>query len=154
MRCFFRESDMATDRQTRFYDITDEILNYVAESQIRNGQIIIQPLHTTIGIYLNEGEERLMKDFENFLLKKIPFENNYLHDDIGKRKDFCPSDEPINAHSHLKSAFFSNPVISLVIAKGELRLGTYQRILLAEFDGPCPRIHKTRRRYAISIIGE
>lgn len=152
MKCFFRGCDLATGKQTRFYDITDEILNYVAESRIKNGHLLIQPLHTTVGIYLNEGEKRLLNDFENFLLKKVPLEDNYLHDDIELRED-CPPDEPINCHAHLKSAFFSNPSVSLIIFDWKLQIGKYQRILFAEFDGPCPRKHKSRRRYAVSIIG-
>ena len=154
MRCFYRKSNLATNRQTKIYDITDEIINYVAESTIKNGHMVIQPLHTTVGIYLNEAEERLIEDFKIFLKKQVPINNNYLHDDIKKRTDNCPPDEPINAHSHLKTTFYSNPMISLIIFGGKLQLGKYQRILLVEFDGPTPRKHKNKREYAISIIGE
>jgi secondary thiamine-phosphate synthase enzyme len=153
MRCFFRECHLTTDKQTKVYDLTDEIINYVLESKIKNGHIVIQPLHTTVGIYINENEKRLLTDFKNFLIRKVPFENDYMHDDIELRED-CPSDEPLNCHSHLKSVFFSNPSISMIIFGGKLQMGKYQRILFAEFDGPCPRTHKSKRRYAVSIIGE
>ncbi len=171
MRCFFRECDLTTRSLTEIYDLTDEIINYIAESQIKNGQIVIQPMHTTVGIFLNENEPRLVRDFKRELNKRVPFslstsnrhdpsvpddsgdpDSGYLHDDIHKRDD-RPSDEPINCHSHLKSAFFSNPSLSLIIFGGRLQMGKYQRILFGEFDGPCPRKHKTRRRYAVSIIG-
>lgn len=152
MKCFFRMSDLVTGDLTEFRDLTDEIINYVAESGIKNGHVLIQPMHTTVGIYLNEAEPRLLRDFEKELTKRVPFECGYLHDDIDKRMD-CPPDEPINCHAHLKSAFFSNPSLSLIVFGGKLQMGMYQRILLAEFDGPCPRKHKSRRRYAVSIIG-
>lgn len=152
MRCFFKKCDMATNGPTKIYDITDEIINYVAESRIKNGHMIIKPLHTTVGIYINEEEKGLLSDFEKYLDNKVPPENGYLHDDIENRED-CPNDEPINCHSHIKSAFFSNPSVSLIIFGGQLQLGKYQRLLFAEFDGPCPRKHKSRRRYAVSIIG-
>lgn len=152
MRCFFRVCDMATRGLTEIHDLTDEIINYIRESKIKNGHILIQPMHTTVGIYLNEAEPRLLEDFTRELGNRVPIKGEYLHDDIEKRSD-CPSDEPINDHSHLKSAFFSNPSLSLIIFGGKLQIGKYQKILFAEFDGPCPRKHKTRRRYAISIIG-
>ena len=152
MRCFFRVCDLVTRELTEIYDLTDEIINYVAESKIKNGHLLIQPMHTTVGIFLNEAEPRLIRDFARELGARVPFKGDYLHDDIHKRED-CPSDEPINCHSHLKSAFFSNPSLSLIIFGGKLQLGRYQRILFGEFDGPCPRKHKTRRKYAVSIIG-
>ncbi len=152
MRCFFRMCDLATGGLTEIHDLTDEIINYIAESKIKNGHLLIQPMHTTVGIYLNEAEPLLLKDFERELDARVPFSNDYLHDDIDKRLD-CPPDEPINCHSHLKSVFFSNPSLSLVVFGGKLQLGRYQKILMAEFDGPCPRKHKTRRRYVVSIIG-
>ncbi|MCK4997699.1 secondary thiamine-phosphate synthase enzyme YjbQ [Candidatus Pacearchaeota archaeon] len=153
MRCFFRISDLTTKELTEIHDLTDEITNYVLESKIKNGHLLIQPMHTTVGIYLNEGEPRLIKDFILEINKRIPIRRKYLHDDIDKRKD-CPPDEPINCHSHLKAALFSNPSLSLIIFGGKLQMGKYQRILMSEFDGPCPRKHKSKRRYAISIIGD
>ena len=48
----------------------------------------------------------------------------------------------------------SYPSLSLIIFGGKLQMGKYQRILMSEFDGPCPRKHKSKRRYAISIIGD
>lgn len=152
MKCFFKKCDMSTGGPTKIYDITDEIINYIAESRIKNGHIIIQPLHTTVGIYLNESEKGLLLDFESYLKEKVPSRNEYLHDDIESRED-CPNDEPINCHSHIKSALFSNPSLSLIIFGGQPQLGKYQRILFTEFDGPCPRQHKSKRKYAVSIIG-
>jgi len=152
MRCFFRVGDLVTRDLTEVHDLTDEIINYVAESRIKNGHVLIQPMHTTVGIWLNEGEPRLVRDFKKGVDERVPFEGNYFHDDIDKRLD-CPPDEPINCHAHLKSAFLSNPSLSLVVFGGKLQLGRYQRILFGEFDGPCPRKHKTRRKWIISIIG-
>jgi secondary thiamine-phosphate synthase enzyme len=145
--------DLVTRELTEIHDLTDEVINYVLESNIKNGHVLIQPMHTTVGIYLNEGEPRLIRDFERGLDKRVLLEDGYLHDDIDKRLD-CPPDEPINGHAHLKSAFFSNPSLSLAVFNGELQVGKYQRILFGEFDGPCPRKHKTRRRYVVSIIGD
>jgi secondary thiamine-phosphate synthase enzyme len=143
---------LATGGQTEFFDLTDEVLNYVAESGIKNGHVLIQPLHTTVGIFLNDGESRLIQDFEREVCDRVVLDKGYLHDDIEGQLG-CSSGEQANCHSHLKSAFFSNPSLSLVVFGGRLQLGKYQRILFAEFNGPCPREHKSRRRYAVSIIG-
>ncbi len=154
MKYFVKEGNLQTEAEDKFYDITEEIQKFVDESGIQNGHILIQPLHTTVGIFLNEGEERLLKDFVNYLSKQAIKGDNYMHDDIELRKDNCPPDEPVNGHSHMRAACYSNPSLSLILHKGKIQLGTYQRILFAEFDGPCPRKHKSVRKYLVSVIGE
>ncbi len=154
MKHFFKEVSLKTKEADEFYDITDDVKKYVKESGIQNGHVLIQPKHTTTGVFLNEGEERLLEDFVKFLSDKAPKDNGYKHDDIYLREDDCPPDEPVNGHSHMRAALYSNPSLSLILHNEELRLGTYQRILFAEFDGPCPRKHKSKRMYEVSIIGE
>jgi secondary thiamine-phosphate synthase enzyme len=149
-----REGSLTTEKADYFYDITEEVRGFAKDSGIRNGHILIQPMHTTVGIFLNENEERLLKDFTNYLSVQAPKGNKYLHDDIEKRKDNCPPDEPVNGHSHIRAACYSNPSLSLILHNEEIRLGTYQRIFFAEFDGPCPRKHKNTRKYLVSIMGE
>ena len=123
------------------------------ESKIKDGHILIQPLHTTVGIFVNENEKGLLKDLIIHLLEKVPkIQEKYFHDDIKKR--ICPDDEPVNGHSHIKATLYSNPSLSLILSEGYLKLGKYQRIFFAEFDGPCPRKHKDIRKYLVSIIGE
>ena len=153
MRHYLKKGELITQRSDKFYDITDEIKTFVVESEIREGHILIQPLHTTLGVYLNENEKFLLDDFITYLSMQVPREGNYGHDNIEKRMD-CPKDEPKNGSSHLKSAFYSNPSLSLVLSNGELCIGQWQRIFIAEFDGPCPRKHKGKRQYLTSIIGE
>ncbi len=153
MKCILKKGELKTRESTHVYDITNEIKKITEKSRIKNGQVLIQPLHTTAGIYLNEGEARLLQDFIIHLSIKVPqIGGRYLHDDIEKRN--CPLDEPLNGHSHIKSALYSNPSLSLILSEGKLQLGKYQRILFAEFDGPCPRKHKEKRQFLISIIGE
>ena len=153
MKHFIIKEEFETFEQTKIYNITENILKIIKKSEIKNGHVLIQVLHTTVGIYINEGEERLLEDFVIYLNRIAPnIKGYYRHDDISKRD--CPEDEPINGHSHIKSAFFSNPSVSLILLGGELQLGKYQRILFAEFDGPCPRKHKTKRGILISIFGE
>ena len=104
---------------------------------------------------MNEFEKRLIKyDLKIELSREYPLViGRYKHDDIHKRKG-CPEDEPMNAHSPLKSMFCSNPSLSLILHERSLLIGKYQRIIFAEFDGPCPRKHKDSRKYFVSILGE
>ena len=153
MRHFLKESELVTDKSTDIYDITETVEESVRKSGIRNGHVLVQPLHTTVGIFLNENEPRLFEDLIIHLSKRAPqIKGKYLHDDLAERD--CPDDEPLNGHSHIKSSLYSNPSLSLVLFEEELQLGKYQRILFAEFDGPCPRENKGKRKYLTSIIGE
>ncbi len=152
MKCYLKEGELATDESTDIYDITKDIEEHIRSSEIKNGHVLIQPLHTTVGIFLNENEEGLFRDLDLYLSKNVPERNGYFHDDLEKR--VCPLDEPLNGHSHIKASLYSNPSLSLIVSENELQLGRYQRILFAEFDGPCPRKHKDIRRYLVSIIGE
>lgn len=153
MRHFFKKEGLETDKPSRFYDITDKVEEAVKESKINEGHVMIQSVHATAGLYVNEGEERLLEDFILYLNRAAPQGKGlYLHDNIAERD--CPDDEPENGHSHIKAAFYSTPSVGLVLNKGRLQLGKYQRIFFAEFDGPCPRKHKSKRKYLISVIGE
>ncbi|MBT4375940.1 YjbQ family protein [archaeon] len=153
MKYFLEEVNLETDNLNYFYDITRDVRENVLKSDIEKGHVSIHPLHTTGGIYLNELEERLLQDFEKYIDKEVPRGKGlYLHDDFEKRN--CLSEEPLNGHSHLKVNFYSNPSLSLVLYRGELMLGEYQKIFFAEFDSPCSRKNKRIRKYLVSVIGE
>jgi secondary thiamine-phosphate synthase enzyme len=153
MKYHLNRYKLETTKGTRIYDITDKVISFIKKSKTKNGHILIQPLHTTSGIYINENEKGLFKDLIKHLKKAVPeLKGKYLHDDLIKRN--CPPDEPINGHSHIKSVLYSNPSLTLILSKGNLQLGKYQRILFTEFDGPCPRKNKEKRQVLISIIGE
>ena len=152
MEHFTKIIEIETKKHSKFYDITNKINHIVKESKIKEGHIIIQSLHTTCGLYINEGEERLLEDFILYLNRMAPAGNEfYLHDNIAERD--CPEDEPENGHSHIKTAFYSHNSLNLIVAKRKIQLGQYQRILFAELDGPCPRKHKSKRKIIISILG-
>ncbi len=152
MKYYLKKSELTSEKPTDIYDITKNIEEHARNSEIRNGHVLIQPLHTTVGIFLNENEKGLFNDLSIYLSKNIPEKNGYLHDDLENR--ICPPDEPLNGHSHIKASLYSNPSLSLIMSESKLQLGKYQRILFAEFDGPCPRKHKDVRKYLVSIIGE
>ena len=55
MKCFFRECDLVLNNSTEIYDLTDEVINYVAESRIKNGHVLVQSMHAAMGVCLNEN---------------------------------------------------------------------------------------------------
>ena len=149
-----REGKLETEVQQGLFDITDEVKRFVKDTGLSEGQIVVQSMHATTAIYVNEPEIRLYEDLVAHLSEQAPqTRGRYRHDDIGQRRD-CPPDEPMNAHAHLKSALYGQASVPLILHEGEVQLGRYQHIFFAEFDGPCPRKHKTERKYLVSVLGE
>jgi len=117
-----------TNKKQEIVDITDKIKEIVRNSKIQEGICVIYAPHATAGIIINENyDENVCRDIINKLDELIPEKGSYKHDCIDK-----------NAHSHIKSAIIG-PDKTLIINKGEIVLGTWQGIALAEFDGPRTR---------------
>ncbi len=153
MRHFLKKGEIETKVHSKIYDITPSIERIIEESGFREGHVLVQPMHTTVGIYLNEEERFLFEDLIEHLNNQAPqIKRKYKHDNIAERD--CPHDEPENGHSHIKASLYSNPSLALILHLEKLQIGRYQRILFAEFDGPCPRKHKEKRNYLVSIMGE
>lgn len=128
--------DIKTAADICVVDITSQLKSIIEKNNIRNGFMLITSRHTTTAITVNENEERLLEDIRQFFKQLVPDDGKYLHNDIHLRD--CPADEPENAHSHLSSMLLGNSE-ALPIANGQILLGTYQSIMLVEFDGPRSR---------------
>ncbi|MDI6655253.1 MAG: secondary thiamine-phosphate synthase enzyme YjbQ [Candidatus Hydrothermarchaeota archaeon] len=123
-----------TSREVQFIDITSEVERVVRESGVKEGAANIFTKHTTTAIIINENEPGLLRDYEK-LVELVPKGRGYEHDRIDD-----------NAHSHLRSILLGpNKVVPII--EGSLALGTWQRIFLAEFDGP--RV----REVVVQVIG-
>lgn len=116
-------------------DITSKVQAALHEEGIQDGIAFVFTLHTTTGLTVNEADPSLMKDILNLLEKLAPERGQYLHD----------HDEG-NAHAHLRATLVGNSV-TIPVAEGRLKLGTWQRILFFEFDGP----RRGRRIYLKTI---
>lgn len=148
-----QELRLRTKKRNMIYDVTDRINEVIKKSGVNEGIVLIQSYHTTTGFTVNENEPNALEDILKHLDKQAPFNNGYKHDDPSLRKD-CPEDEPINCDSHIKSTCYSQSSIVWNVSKNKLDLGKYQRVLFQEFDGPCPRKHKTVRKCLVKIMGE
>ncbi len=117
-----------TSKRIELIDITSEIQEEIKKSKVAEGICVISTMHTTTAIIINENESGLKEDILNLLEKLVPKAEGYRHDAIDN-----------NADAHLK-ALLLGASESLPISEGKLELGTWQRIFLAELDGPRIRI--------------
>ena len=105
-------------------DITDRVSQVVEKSRIREGLCIIFCAGSTIGITTIENEPGLLQDFKEFLEKLVPSNKNYRHNKAWGEE---------NAQSHMRSALIK-PFLTVLIENGKLLLGTWQQIVLVDFD--------------------
>lgn len=140
-----KEFTLQTRREFQIVDITEKVKKFVVKEKVKEGEITITTKHTTTAIIVNEDEKRLLKDMQQHLYEIAPKGRPYMHDDIEKRA--CPKNEPKNAHAHLK-AILMGASETLPIKNGKLDLGTWQRILFMELDGP------RKRKYSLELIAK
>lgn len=138
---------ITTERHTEFIDLTDSLEELLAGSRIVTGFLNVQSLHTTAAIVVNEGEPLLLKDFECVLQRVAPDDAPYGHDDEAVRTvNLNPGERP-NGSSHCKALLLGSSAC-LNVVNGRLLLGRWQRVFLAELDGP------RSRDISVLVIGE
>ncbi len=115
--------EVKSRKRTEVIDITDEVEKLLEGS----GVALIFTPHTTASIILNEAEEGLLEDILDLLEKIAPRNSNYRHNRIDN-----------NADAHLKASILGSSVL-VPFENGKLKLGTWQRVLFIEFDGPRSR---------------
>ena len=142
MRVFRDTIEIRTEGNQQFLDVTKQIQDVVARSGIRNGTLLINSLHTTIALFVNEFQSALLDDLGAVLQKLIPRRDGYRHDD--PRHSDC---DRSNAHAHLRATLLGRP-IAVAVADAEILLGQYQSVILAELDGP------RERKLQVQIVGE
>ena len=126
-----------TKKHRDYINITSEVENAVRQSGIQEGMVLVSAMHITAGVYVNDAEDGLIADIDEWLEKLAPFRNDYRHHKTGET----------NADSHLKSLLIHHEVI-VPISKGELDFGTWQQIYYAEFDG------QRKKRVVLKVMGE
>jgi secondary thiamine-phosphate synthase enzyme len=105
MKTTHKTIEYQTKGEFDFIDITEEVKDFVKESQINNGFINVQTLHTTAALILNENEPLLLEDIKRNLERLSPGNIKYRHDDFTTRTvNMCP-DECANGRSHCKAIF-------------------------------------------------
>ncbi len=122
-----------------FVNITGEVSKAITESGVLEGLVLVNAMHITASVFINDDESGLHQDYEKWLESLAPHEpvSKYLHNRTGED----------NADAHLKRQIMGREVV-VAITGGRLDLGPWEQIFYGEFDG------RRRKRALIKIIGE
>jgi secondary thiamine-phosphate synthase enzyme len=126
-----------TTRKREYINITAKVQEVVARSGIQEGMVLVSAMHITAGVYVNDAEDGLIQDIDEWLERLAPFREDYRHHRTGES----------NGDAHLKSLLVHHEVV-LPITRGALDLGPWQQVYYAEFDG------RRRKRLVIKAIGD
>ena len=136
-----------TTAPREFIDVTDQVAGVLRRSQVTQGWVSVFSKHTTAAVVLNENEPLLLADFAALIEDVAPREAVYRHDDVTARTVNVTPDERVNGHAHCR-ALLLGPAACLNVVDGKLQLGRWQRVFLAELDGP------REREISVLALGE
>ncbi len=126
-----------TTSHREYINITDQVTDIVVRSGIKEGMVLVSAMHITAAVYVNDAEEGLIQDIDEWLENLAPFNLQYRHHHTGET----------NGDAHLKSLLMHHEVI-VPITRGALDFGPWQQIYYAEFDG------QRRKRVVVKVMGE
>ncbi len=139
MKSHRKELWMHLPTEWGYVNITPEVQKEIDISGIAEGMVLVNPMHITASVFINDDERGLHNDFEVWLEKLAP------HAPITQYKHNLTGED--NADAHLKRQLMGREVV-VAITKGKLDLGTWEQIFYGEYDG------KRKKRVLIKIIGE
>ncbi|MBD3328172.1 DUF3719 domain-containing protein [Candidatus Peregrinibacteria bacterium] len=126
-----------TEKKVEYIRITDEVEQRLFDSGIQEGFCLVSAMHITASVYVNDAEQGLIQDINEWLQHLAPEEKDYRHNSLS---------DP-NAEAHLRRLIMGHQVV-LPVTEGKLDLGPWEQVYYAEFDG------QRRKRVVIKIIGE
>ena len=126
-----------TKKHREYINVTAQVESALDKSGIREGMILVSAMHITAGVYVNDAEDGLIADIDEWLEGLAPFRQDYRHHRTGET----------NGDSHLKSLLVHHEVI-IPVTNGKLDFGPWQQVYYAEFDGQRPK------RVIIKVMGE
>lgn len=126
-----------TKKKREYINITSEVEEILRKSGIAEGIVLISAMHITAGVYVNDAEDGLIADIDEWIEKLAPFRADYRHHRTGET----------NGDAHLKNLLVHHQVI-VPVTQGRLDFGPWQQIYYAEFDG------QRRKRVIVKVMGE
>lgn len=123
-----------SSRRTEMIDVTDRVREMVRGGGVREGLVVLQSLHTTAALTINENAD---PDVQHDLMEKL--------DRLAPRDEAFYRHAEGNSDSHLKTSFFG-PTLTVIVSGGDLVLGTWQGVYFCEFDGP------RERKVAVQLV--
>ena len=139
MKSYRKELWFKTPTRRAFINITRDVEKAVEESGVKEGLVLVNAMHITASVFINDDESGLHQDFEKWLEKLAPEKpySQYLHNRTGED----------NGDAHIKRTLMGREVV-VAITDGKLDFGPWEQIFYGEFDG------KRNKRVLIKIIGE
>jgi secondary thiamine-phosphate synthase enzyme len=139
MKSYRKELWFETKTRMAFLNITPQVEQCLKESGVVEGLLLVNAMHITASVFINDDERGLHQDYAQFLEKLVPHEpvKNYRHNDTGED----------NADAHIKRQIMGREVV-VAITNGKLDFGPWEQIFYGEFDGT------RRKRVLVKIIGE
>ncbi len=137
MKCATEYLWFNTSSHREYVNITDRVQKIVTASGVKEGMVLVSAMHITAGVYVNDAEDGLIQDIDEWLEHLAPFQKGYRHHRTGET----------NGDSHLKSLLVHHEVV-VPITAGKLDFGPWQQIYYAEFDG------QRRKRVIVKVMGE
>ena len=128
-----------TQQKRCYINITDKIEEIIKQSGVKEGLCLVNAMHITASVYINDAEIGLIQDFDNWLENLAPHSpiSRYLHNKTGED----------NGDAHLKRQIMGREVI-IAVTNGKLDLGPWEQIYYGEFDG------QRRKRVPVKVLGE
>jgi secondary thiamine-phosphate synthase enzyme len=124
---------VSTDQRVDLVDLTRLVMEFVRSVAIREGLVSLWSMHTTCALFINECQTALLTDMKRFLEQMVARDAEWMHND--PEHSDC---DRMNADSHLRALLLGHH-LTLQVSGGEVVLGQWQRILMAELDGPRAR---------------
>jgi secondary thiamine-phosphate synthase enzyme len=137
MKSYREELWFETKTRRAYLNITSQVQAAVEKSGVREGLVLVNAMHITASVYINDDEQGLLKDYEAFLERLAPQSGAYKHNETGED----------NADAHIKRQVMGREVV-VAITGGRLDFGPWEQIFYGEFDG------RRRKRVLVKIIGE
>jgi secondary thiamine-phosphate synthase enzyme len=139
MKSYRQELWFNTKERRDYINITDEVQEAINKSGVKEGLCLVNPMHITASVYINDDERGLIKDYDKWLEKLAPHApiEQYRHNDTGED----------NADAHIKRQVMGREVV-VAITGGRLDFGPWEQIFYGEFDG------RRKKRALVKIIGE
>ncbi len=127
-----------TQKKRDYLNITSRVEEAVKKSGVQEGMVLVNAMHITASVYINDDERGLIQDFDEFLEKIAPYDvKKYRHHQTGED----------NGDAHLKRQLFGREVV-VAITRGKLDFGPWEQIFYAEFDG------QRDKRVLVKVLGE
>ncbi len=126
-----------TKNRIEFVNITDKVEDVIIKSKVKEGIVLVNAMHITASVYINDAESGLINDFQEWLKEIVDMGKDYRHNLTGED----------NAYAHLMRTIMGREVTA-AITNGKLDFGPWEQIYYAEFDG------QRKKRVLVKVIGD